>query len=78
MHEIQETKPPLNLKATPLALKDVSIQQQGDFYVLDELNFQHLWENNLKVLWSLREYQIILNSYQNYYDSTNNATKLGD
>lgn len=68
---VQETaivKPPLNLTVKPLALKDVNFQMQDDYYILDELNFQNMSENQLKILWKLREYQIILNSYQNYYE----------
>ena len=68
---VQETaivKPPLNLMVKPLVLKDVNFQMQDDYYILDELNFQNMSENQLKILWKLREYQIILNSYQNYYE----------
>lgn len=68
VHEVPEPKPPLNLSVKPLDLRDFEIQMQGDTYILDELNFQALTENQLKVLWKLREYQIILDSYQKYYE----------
>lgn len=67
VHDVAVTKPPLNLSVKPLILKDVDFQMKNDHYVLDELNFQAFSENQLKILWKLREYQIILNSYKKYY-----------
>lgn len=70
--EIKKTevqKPPLNLLVQPIELKNVEYSMQNGYYVLDETNFQNFSENQLKILYKLREYQLILNSYKNYYEN---------
>ena len=62
-------KPALNLAVQPLKLQDIEFKMQDNFYILDELNFQKFSENQLNILYKLREYQIILNSYKNYYEN---------
>ena len=63
------TKPALNLAVQPLKLQNIEFKMQDNFYMLDELNFQKFSENQLNILYKLREYQIILNSYKNYYEN---------